>query len=95
MDSTSSGEGSSGLDYLVEYIWQALGDFLVRKTQDTNAALREKFGALRITRSLFSAEVYPAVHLDGQLAFDTEKVKNELPIRMLPSKLKACQLPIA
>ena len=95
MDSTSSGEGSSGLDYLAEHIRQVLVDFVVGEAQDTNASLAEKFGAFRITRSLFSAEVNAAVYLDSQLMLNTEKVENELPIGMLPSKLKASQLAIS
>jgi hypothetical protein len=94
MKSTSLGEGRSGLDYLAEHIWQALLDFLVSEVQDMYATLLQKLRTLRIMSGLFSVEVNAAIDLDSQLTFDTEKVENELPVRMLSPKLKARQLPV-
>lgn len=94
MKSTSSGEGRSGLDYLAEYIWQVLLDFLVGKAQDMYATLPQKFRALRITGGLLGIEVNAAIHLNGKLTLNTEKVKNELPVGMLSPELKARQLPV-
>jgi hypothetical protein len=92
--STSSGEGSSDLVYLAEYIWQALGDLLVRKTQDTNATLRDKLRTLCIMCRLLRAEVNGTIDFNSQLMFDTKQVENELSVRMLPSRFKVHQLPI-
>jgi len=94
MNSTSSGEGGDGLDYLAQYIRQMPLDFLVGEAQDTNTPLCQKVRALGITGGLLGVQVNATVHLDSQLTFDTEKVKNKLPVRMLSPELKARQLPI-
>jgi hypothetical protein len=88
MKSTSSGEGRRGLDYLTEYIWQVLLDFLVGEAQDTNTALCQKFRTFRIMCSLFRIKVNATVHFNSQLMFNAEKVEDELPVRMLSPEFK-------